>query len=346
MRVDFVRDSTGQVIIGLSTVVVAIRDHEAVILTVRPDDLRTHRAAAAPGLPSGPFDPDHDRTFELALRTFVTAQAGIELGYVEQIYTFGDKGRDAPLADLGGRAEDAGRIVSVGYLALTPGTADLPEATGAGALWSPWTRFFPWEDWREGRPAVIDEVIAPALQEWAEASDPTTAEARRSRIQGLFALDGARWNEERVLERYELLYEAGLAAEAARDRSRAGGADAPEPEGFQPALGQPMISDHRRILATGLGRLRGKLKYRPVIFELMGQTFTLSSLQRTVEAVSGVGLHKQNFRRMVERTDLVEGLSVFDAETGGRPAELFRFRRELLSTRQAIGLALPMLRES
>ena len=55
---------TGQVIIGLSTVVVAIRDHEAVVLTVRPDDLRTHRASAAPGLPSGPFDPDHDRTFE------------------------------------------------------------------------------------------------------------------------------------------------------------------------------------------------------------------------------------------------------------------------------------------
>ena len=148
-----------------------------------------------------------------------------------------------------------------------------------------------------------------------------------------------------MLERYELLYEAGLAAEAARDRSRALGTDAPEPEGFHPALGQPMISDHRRILATGLGRLRGKLKYRPVIFELMGQTFTLSSLQRTVEAVSGVALHKQNFRRMVERTDLVEGLAVFDAETGGRPAELFRFRRELLLTRPATGLALPMLRE-
>ena len=106
-----------------------------------------------------------------------------------------------------------------------------------------------------------------------------------------------------------------------------------------------MTSDHRRILATGLGRLRGKLKYRPVIFELMGPKFTLSSLQRTVESISGVALHKQNFRRMVERAELVEGLGVLDVETGGRPAELFRFRRELLATRQAAGLALPMLRE-
>ena len=98
-----------------------------------------------------------------------------------------------------------------------------------------------------------------------------------------------------------------------------------------------MISDHRRILATGLGRLRGKLKYRPVIFELMPEAFTLSALQRTVEAIAGVALHKQNFRRVVERTDLVEGLGRMDAETGGRPAELFRFRRELLAARPALG---------
>jgi hypothetical protein len=106
-----------------------------------------------------------------------------------------------------------------------------------------------------------------------------------------------------------------------------------------------MISDHRRILATGLGRLRGKLKYRPVIFELMPEAFTLSALQRTVEAISGVALHKQNFRRVVERTGLVEGLGRIDADTGGRPAELFRFRRELLAARPASGLSLPLARE-
>ena len=164
-----------------------------------------------------------------------------------------------------------------------------------------------------------------------------------ARVRLLFALDASPWNEERVLDRYELLYEAGLAPEAARDRARASGGEPAEPAAI--GLGAPMISDHRRILATGLGRLRGKLKYRPVIFELMPEAFTLSALQRTVEAISGVALHKQNFRRVVERTGLVEGLGRIDADTGGRPAELFRFRRELLAARPASGLSLPLARE-
>ncbi len=64
--------------------------------------------------------------------------------------------------------------------------------------------------------------------------------------------------------------------------------------------------DHRRILATALSRLRGKLKYRPVVFELLPPTFTLTTLQRTVESISGRHLHKQNFRRVVENAALVE----------------------------------------
>src|SRR3569833_4282013 len=106
-----------------------------------------------------------------------------------------------------------------------------------------------------------------------------------------------------------------------------------------------MLFDHRRILATAVSRLRGKLKYRPVVFELMPDAFTLSALQRAVEAIAGVALHKQNFRRALERTALVEGLGRMDAETGGRPAELFRFRREILAARPVGGQALPLLRE-
>jgi hypothetical protein len=225
----------------------------------------------------------------------------------------------------------------VGYLALAPKAVDTDAPDTA---WSPWSRFFPWEDWRNGRPDLVDRDIRPALERWAERSGE-----RRDRVRLLFALDGAPWNEERVLERYELLYEAGLAPEAARDRRRAQG-DAPEePAAFAPGLGEPMISDHRRILATALGRLRGKLKYRPIIFELMSEAFTLSALQRAVEAVSGVALHKQNFRRMVERTSVVEGLGRMDLDTGGRPAELFRFRRELLNARPVGGFSLPLLRD-
>jgi hypothetical protein len=324
---------SADIVIGLSAVVLTVRDGDGVVLTVRPHD---PSGAPSPlsGLPFGLFDPDGRRTFELALRAFVTDQTRFDLGYVEQLYTFGDKGRDAPLADVGA---GAARVISVGYLALTNEAVD---TSAPDTAWSPWARFFPWEDWRRGRPLLIDEAVAPALRGWAKAE-----ESRLSRARLLFALDGAPWNEERVLERYELLYEAGLAPEAARDRERARGGPAPEPASFDPFFGEPMISDHRRILATGLGRLRGKLKYRPVVFELTPPEFTLSRLQRTVEAIAGVALHKQNFRRVLERTALVEGLGRFDVDTGGRPAELFRFRRELLDAKPVSGLSLPLLRE-
>jgi hypothetical protein len=310
------------VVIGLSAVVVAIRESEAVILTIRND--------GDSALPFGPFDPAGHRTFELAMRAFVTEQTRFNLGYVEQLYTFGDKGRDAPLADVG---EGSARVISVGYLALAPAAVDTHFA---GSQWRPWSRYFPWEDWRHGRPRVLGP-LEEALRRWGAGDGQ-----RFSRARLLFALDGAPWNEERVLERYELLYEAGLAQEAARDR---GEAPANPSDALRAALGEAMISDHRRILATALGRLRGKLKYRPVVFELMPEAFTLSALQRTVEAIAGVPLHKQNFRRALERAELVEGLGRLDADTGGRPAELFRFRREILGARPVSGLSLPLLRD-
>ena len=102
--------------------------------------------------------------------------------------------------------------------------------------------------------------------------------------------------------------------------------------------GAALIKDHRRILATAMGRLRAKIKYRPVIFELMAPTFTLLHLQRAVEALSGGRLHKQNFRRLVAHEGLVEPTGQISDQTGGRPAELFRFRREVVHERQAPGV--------
>ncbi|MGH9167097.1 MAG: NUDIX hydrolase, partial [Acidimicrobiia bacterium] len=169
-------------------------------------------------------------------------------------------------------------------------------------------------------PEVIDRLIAPALALWAGSEV-----ARQNRTEVTFGMAGAPWDEERVLERYELLYETGLIAEA----------------GTGDGLGEPMAADHRRIAATALGRLRGKLKYRPVVFELLPPTFTLFQLQRVVEALAGVRLHKQNFRRLLERGGLVEGTGELEAGTGGRPAELFRFRREVLRERPAPGVGLP-----
>jgi hypothetical protein len=139
---------------------------------------------------------------------------------------------------------------------------------------------------------------------------------------------GLGWDEEKVLERYELLYEAGLVEEYFRDAGQA----------VRASLGTAMLFDHRRILATAIARLRGKLKYRPVVFELMAPSFTLLELQRTVEALAGLRLHKQNFRRLVAEQGLVEGTGKFSSAARGRPAELFRFRREVLRERPAPGL--------
>jgi hypothetical protein len=92
------------------------------------------------------------------------------------------------------------------------------------------------------------------------------------------------------------------------------------------------------MLATALGRLRGKIRYRPVIFELLPAEFTLLMLQRTVEALAGNRLHKQNFRRLVESGGLVERTGRFEHNTRGRPAELFRFRHDVFKERPAPGV--------
>jgi hypothetical protein len=160
---------------------------------------------------------------------------------------------------------------------------------------------------------------------------------RRERLRLCFGEGGVGWDEEKVLERYELLYEAGLVREAARD---AGPSKVIKSGAGLPELGSAMLFDHRRILATAIARLRGKMKYRPVVFELMAPAFTLLELQRTVEALSGLRLHKQNFRRLVADQGLVEGTGKFSAPARGRPAELFRFRREVLRERPAPGVRL------
>lgn len=309
---------TAPIAVGLSAVIVAADEEAPYALVTRAD--------GDAGLPHGRFDPGEHRTFELGLRDWVRAQTGFELGYVEQLYTFGDKGRELPQAELGDAPRNA-RLISVGYLGLTPERTDI---SAFDAVWRDWYRFFPWEDHRAGRPALIDEAFAPALIKWAD-NGGKDAPARFDRARLAFGLEGRPWIEERTLERYELLYEAGLAPESARDRS---GKLALPPE----ALGEPMISDHRRILATAIARLRAKLKYRPVVFELLPGEFTLTELQRTVEAISGRHLHKQNFRRLVEHEALVEPTGVMSTQTGGRPAALFRFRREVMQERPAPGL--------
>ena len=310
-----------QIELGLNAAIVTVRDQQPHILVVRPGMTGSGKLDA---LPFGPFAPRAHRTLEIGLREWVKRQTGLELGYVEQLYTFGDRGRHA---EPGGA-----HTLSVGYLALTRGAGE----ELMGSHWSPWYAYFPWEDWRKGKPEILSKEIEPRLKQWAERppspGEPARPLRRADRLKIGFGI-GAGWDEEKVLERYELLYEAGLVAEAARD-----GRSAAKQWSGLPEIGRPMEFDHRRILATAMGRLRGKLKYRPVVFELLPPEFTLYDLQKTVEAISGTLLHKQNFRRLVEKGGLVEPTGNVSTTTGGRPARLYRFRREVVLERPAPGL--------
>src|SRR6266700_2963519 len=245
------------VLIGLSAAVVSVAEE-------RPRALIVHRADAADALPFGTFDPLAHRTLESGLRSWVEEQTRLQLGYVEQLYTFGDRGRH--LTEPG----EGPRVLSVGYLALTRPQ----EGRGPETQWRDWYGYFPWEDWREKKPSIIEALIVPRLT--------------------LFV------------------------------------ASAPNAE----------LRERRRDLATAMGRLRAKMKYRPVVFELMPPEFTLLELQRTVEALSGIRLHKQNFRRLVEAQGLVEGTGRLSRKSAGRPAEQFRFRREVVRERPAPGVRL------
>jgi hypothetical protein len=311
------RGQSASVTVDLTAVIVAVTDGEPRVLTVGGGG-----TGVVEGLPSGPLARRH-RTLEQGLRAWVEAQTGQSLGYVEQLYTFGDLDRQSA-----GAGEQA-RVLSVGYLALV---REPRSEAGTPASWRDWYRYFPWEDWRHGRPAMLDE-LEPSLNEWAQSARTVgERQGRRERLAVAFGIGSDRWSEDRVLERYELAYETGLVPEVHRDHPA-------EPlPGPEEGTGIAMQADHRRILATAIARLRGKIKYRPVVFELMPPTFTLLQLQQAVEALSGMRLHKPNFRRLVEQQGLVEDTGAVTLETGGRPARLVRFRREALVERPAPGL--------
>ncbi len=327
-------DATGKLAIGLNAVVVAVEPKNPQVLVV---DGRSSTTPNLPALPFGPFQPGIHKTLELGLRSWVETQTQLRLGYVEQLYTFGDRAR------LRAGTQLPTDTISVSYVALVrrpdtrPGHPQLE--------WSDWYEHFPWEDWRGGEPHLLGKSLLPALLDWVRESPDSSSEGKGLNRQTRFRLAFGctlpktgdaiivNWDDERVLERYELMYEAGLVQEAINDgRHRALRAHC--------NTGLAMSFDHRRILATAIARLRGKLKYRPVVFELMPPRFTLTELQRAVEQISGRKIHKQNFRRLVETGELVERTGATSSQTGGRPAALYRFRRAVLQERPAPGLRI------
>jgi hypothetical protein len=295
----------------------------AVLAAVSDDEPRVLTINDGRSLPSGPFGSG-DRSLQSSLRTWVERQTNHPVGYMEQLYTFADRDRTDGNTDQ--------RIFSISYLGLT---REAGASRRYAATWRSWYRYFPWEDLRQSDGKLIEKRIVPRLRGWArQAVDKATQTERAQRIDVVFGQGGHPWNAELSLQRYELLYEAGQVPEALTKSA----AEA------TPIPGEPMLHDHRRILATGVARLRAKIKYRPVIFEVMPETFTLLQLQQAVEGLSGQLLHKQNFRRSLEQQDLIEETGEMSSETGGRPARLFRFRKQIVLERAFTGTKLPLAR--
>ena len=288
----------------------------AVLVAVTEGDPRVLTVEDVNALPSGPLQLGH-RSLQAGLRAWVEQQTHHPPGYIEQLYTFADQDRPGH--------HPGQRVISISYLGLT---RERQAAAATHPRWQSWYSMFPWEDRRAGAPVMLD-TIAARLSAWADQTSGMAHDERCQRAAITFGLGQYPWNEELILQRYELLHEAGLVPEA--------------PHHVEPIAGQAMLSDHRRILATGIARLRAKIKYRPVVFGLMPDSFTLLQLQRCVEAIAGRLLHKQNFRRLIEQQELVEETGAI-AITGGRPAKLFRFRREVLAERAVVGTKLPLSR--
>ena len=89
----------------------------------------------------------------------------------------------------------------------------------------------------------------------------------------------------------------------------------------------PLAFDHAQILATAVERIRGKLDYAPIGFELLPRTFTLRDLRLVHEAILGHPLNKDSFRRKVQDRGLVVATGEHLEGVGHRPPELYRFAR-------------------
>lgn len=89
----------------------------------------------------------------------------------------------------------------------------------------------------------------------------------------------------------------------------------------------PLAFDHSDILGLVVQRLRGKLDYAPIGFELLPRTFTLRQLQSIHETILARKLNKDSFRRRMLATGLLSPTGKLEKNVGHRPAELYRFKR-------------------
>lgn len=127
---------------------------------------------------------------------------------------------------------------------------------------------------------------------------------------------------------------------AADQRPLSAGSDAEEARFWPMSELPPLAFDHGRILSYALDRLRNKLEYTTVGFQLLPATFTLSELQRVYEAILGRALDKRNFRRKLGLLEILTPLNEYRA-SGRRPAQLYRFSQRQFEKLKDKGILFP-----
>lgn len=108
------------------------------------------------------------------------------------------------------------------------------------------------------------------------------------------------------------------------DRKIEAGSDAAEADWYSTDHPPSLAFDHAGILNYALDRLRNKLEYTTVGFQLLPEKFTLTELQEVYEAILGKKLDKRNFRRKMSILKILKPLSEY-RRGGQRPAQLYRF---------------------
>ena len=118
------------------------------------------------------------------------------------------------------------------------------------------------------------------------------------------------------------------------------GADAAEAQWFPASSLPPLAFDHKSILDYALERLRNKLEYTTVGFQLVPEKFTLGELQAVYEAILGRQLDKRNFRRKLSLLGILKPLREWQ-RTGRKPAQLFRFAAARFEKLRDKGILFP-----
>lgn len=101
--------------------------------------------------------------------------------------------------------------------------------------------------------------------------------------------------------------------------------DAAEVAWFPVAELPKLAFDHERIVETALKRLKAKVRYEPIGFELLPEKFTLGELQRLYETVLEQSLDKRNFRKKIIGMELLEALDEYQQDVAHRAAQYYRF---------------------